>query len=117
MVQLSRLSDSVVFGSSITRSCTIVSQIPLATNVFWEFTHNGLTRQILVASSPGKYSGSTITTPSLTINNANNDDGGIYQCFAQNLVGLGQSSDFTLSIIGGMSKSVLCGDQYICTMH
>ena len=111
MVQLSKTTDDVIYGSSITLSCTIVSQIPAATNVYWQVTNNGQTTQIVVASSGGKYSGSTLTNPSLTIYNAVFSDGGLYRCFAQNLVGTGQSSELTLTIAGGRSKRC-CGVAY-----
>jgi hypothetical protein len=52
--------------------------------VFWQHTRNGVTTQILIANSAGKYSGGTVATPSLTINNAVFEDDGQYQCFAQN---------------------------------
>jgi hypothetical protein len=41
-----------------------------------------------------------LATPSLTINNAVFEDDGQYQCFAQNLVGIGQSVELNLNIAG-----------------
>lgn len=81
------------------------------TSVFWQHTRNGVTTHILIANSAGKYSGGTVATPSLTINNAVFEDDGQYQCFAQNLVGIGQSVELNLNIAGGRSNYV-CGVAY-----
>jgi hypothetical protein len=38
------------------------------------------------------------------INNAVFEDDQAYRCFAENIIGTGQSSEFTLNLIGGMLK-------------
>lgn len=78
--------------------------MPEATTVYWQHTRNGVTKQLNTDSSNGKYTGSTLTTPSLTINNAVFEDDQAYRCFAENIIGTGQSSEFTLNLIGGMLK-------------
>jgi hypothetical protein len=47
-----------------------------------------------------KYSGSTVSTPSLTITNAQNSDEGNYVCYATNLAGTGSSSQTFLDVVG-----------------
>lgn len=51
--------------------------------------------------SSNKYSGSTVNTPSLTINNVVLSDEASYVCFATNGVGTGQSSQTTVDVAGG----------------
>lgn len=105
-VLLSKTTETVVFGSTVIIVCTISSQLPAATRVFWQFTKNSQTTQIEVSTSQGKYSGSTVNTPSLTITNTDFNDEGRYQCFAENAVGIGQSDTLVLGISGGR----LCGE-------
>lgn len=50
--------------------------------------------------SNAKYSGSTVGSPSLIINNAVIDDEGFYICRATNAVGTGQSQQTFLDVIG-----------------
>ena len=61
--------------------------MPEATTVYWQHTRNGVTKQLNTDSSNGKYTGSTLTTPSLTINNAVFEDDQAYRCFAENIIG------------------------------
>lgn len=111
VVQLSKTTETVLYDGSITIECAITYQVPAATYVFWQHTRNEVTTQILIANSAGKYSGGTVATPSLTVNNAVFEDDGQYQCFAQNLVGIGQSVELNLNIAGGRSNYV-CGVAY-----
>lgn len=103
---LSKTTESVVFGETVTFICTISSQLPAVTRVFWQFTRNSQTTQIDVSTSQGKYTGSTVSDPSLTVHNAAFTDEGSYQCFAENVVGIGQSDALVLGISGGR----LCGE-------
>ena len=108
VVYLRKTTEPALYDSSITIECTITYQVPAATSVFQQHTRNEVTTQILIVNSAGKYSGGTVATPSLTINNAVFEDDGQYQCFAQNVVGIGQSVELNLSIAGGRSNYV-CG--------
>ncbi|XP_076112265.1 hemicentin-1-like isoform X5 [Mytilus galloprovincialis] len=124
VVQLSKTTEVVVFDASVTLVCSIRSQNPVVTEIVWQFTNsNQITTQIVISTSAGKYSGSTVNNPSLTINNAVFQDAGTYQCFARNAVGTGQSSTLALGIAGGAltvtipssTYSVLLGNQISIT--
>lgn len=88
---------SVNIGNSVTLECTVVAS-PTHTSVYWERNVNGVSTRISL--NTGKYSGSTVNTPSLTISNAENNDEGFYICFAINSVGTGQSANTFLDVIG-----------------
>ena len=88
---------SVNIGNSITLECTVVAS-PTHNSVYWERNVNGVSTRITL--NTGKYSGSTVNTPSLTISNAENNDEGFYICFATNSVGTGQSANTFLDVIG-----------------
>ncbi|KAJ8316394.1 hypothetical protein KUTeg_006408 [Tegillarca granosa] len=80
------LSDSIVLsiilsGTTVTLQCTVDSLVTLA-EVYWRKTAtNGVVTTINsnVIQSSSKYSGSTISNPSLTISNADFSDVGSYQ--------------------------------------
>jgi hypothetical protein len=59
-----------------------------------------------ITSNTNKYSGSTTTTPSLTIFSASSSDAGTYTCFASNSVGTGQSTTTTLSVTESRLTSI-----------
>lgn len=87
------------YSNTVTLDC-VISGTPAATRVYWEATKNGVTTQIEVTNST-KYSGSSISTPSLTITNAISEDEGVYKCFAENVFGLAESNQTTLDIVPG----------------
>ncbi|CAC5393170.1 HMCN [Mytilus coruscus] len=97
------------YSDTVTLEC-IISGTPAATRVYWEATKNDVTTQIEVTNSI-KYSGSSISTPSLTISNAILEDEGVYKCFAENVVGLAESNPTTLDIVGNNLV------KYDCTFH
>ena len=74
-------------GSSMTITCHVVGNY---TNLFWEHQYNGIISNISTSGSP-KYSGGTITTPSLTIYNFAVSDIGNYRCSARNNLGTAHS--------------------------
>ena len=98
-VQVQQPSYSVTTGNSVTLVCTVSSSLPI-TSVQWQRNVNGGITTINSNTNTNKYSGSTTTTPSLTIFSAASSDVGTYTCFATNSVGTGQSTTTTLSVTG-----------------
>lgn len=98
IVNIGSTSYSVNYGNSITLVCTVTSN-PVHTSVTWNKIQNGVSTTISVNS--GKYSGGTVSQPSLVINNAGNSDEAFYICSATNSVGKGQSSQTYLDVVGG----------------
>ena len=68
--------------------------------MYWQRTINGQTTQITTGTNTNKYSGSTVNTPSLTINNVAQSDTGSYRCLADNVIGTGQSQITVLNVAG-----------------
>ena len=100
-VAIQQPSYSVTTGGSITLVCTVSSNLAI-TSVQWQRNVNGGITTITSNTNTNKYSGSTTTTPSLTIFSAASSDAGTYTCFASNSVGTGQSTTTTLSVTGSM---------------
>jgi hypothetical protein len=80
------------------------------TSVQWQRNVGGTITTITSSTNTNKYSGSTTTTPSLTIFSAQQSDVGTYTCFASNSVGTGQSTTTTLSV-------TLTGSMYFEVVH
>ena len=97
---------SVNVGSSVTLQC-VVSANPQHTTVYWKKVVNGVPTNVNLATANNKYSGSTVTSPSLVINNAVVADEGYYVCYADNSVGTGQSSQTFLDVVGSKFIFVL----------
>ncbi|XP_052103566.1 hemicentin-1-like [Mytilus californianus] len=91
-VTITQPSYSVNSGSSVTLACT-VSSTTTVTSVTWQRTVNSAITTITSNTNTNKYSGSTSSTPSLTIFNADSNDAGTYRCFASNSAGTGQSAN------------------------
>ncbi|CAC5377805.1 unnamed protein product [Mytilus coruscus] len=96
-VSLTRTSFTGNYGDTITLGCT-VSANPSATSVYWQKVSGSTTSTVDVSNS--RYTGSSVSTPSLTINNLNSNDAGNYICLAANSVGTGQSIQGPLTVIG-----------------
>uniref|UniRef100_A0A8W8KZ99 Ig-like domain-containing protein n=1 Tax=Magallana gigas TaxID=29159 RepID=A0A8W8KZ99_MAGGI len=90
---------NVSFGDPITIPCNVTA-VPTATNVSWVKTSNGVSVTLDPATQPSKYSGSTVSNPSLTISSTNLTDEGNYVCSASNTVGTGSSNAAFLDVIG-----------------
>jgi hypothetical protein len=110
-VQVQQSSYSVTTGNTVTLVCTVTSNLPV-TNVYWQRNIGGSVTTITVSTNPNKYSGSTTTTPSITIFSVQQSDVGTYTCYGSNSVGTDQSST-TLSVTGSMYLmviiAVICG--------
>lgn len=98
-VTISPSTYSVTTGQSVTLSCTVSSNLAI-TSVQWQRNIGGTITTITSTTNTNKYSGSTVSTPSLTIFSSNSGDAGTYTCFATNSVGTGQSNAATLSVTG-----------------
>ena len=86
-------------GATVTLGCTVVAS-PAATNVYWERIVNNLQQSVNTTSSNSRYSGSTVSNPSLVITNAQSSDEGNYICYATNSIGTGNSQQSYLNVIG-----------------
>jgi hypothetical protein len=93
-------------GNTVTLVCTVSSNLPV-TSVQWQRNIGGSITTINSNTNTNKYSGSTTTTPSLTIFNAASSDVGTYTCFTSNSVGTGQSTTTTLGVTGQSTTTTL----------
>lgn len=75
----------------------------IRTDVKWKKIINDIETDIDVSASQRKYSGATVSSPSLVIKDANQSDATSYVCSAVNSCGIeiGKSSFTVLKIIGG----------------
>lgn len=87
-----------VYGESVTLDCAITADPPVSM-VYWIKNKNGLNFTLTVGSI-GVF-GSTVETPSLTIEHPSKSDAGVYWCFAINAIGHGSSLSSSLVVIGG----------------
>ncbi|XP_065932028.1 platelet binding protein GspB isoform X4 [Magallana gigas] len=99
-VSVSQSSYSVQTSDSVTMTC-VISANPSATSVTWYRVASAGLEAIVVGSS-SKYSGGSVTTPSLTISNTVDSDGGTYRCTATNAVGTGSSANVILDVVGSL---------------
>lgn len=81
------LGGTTTLGNNATISCYVLGD---CTGIIWEFQHNGVT-SIVDTSDSSKYSGGTVSTPSLTIYNFAVSDIGSYRCLAKNSIGTAHS--------------------------
>lgn len=87
---------SVNFGGTVTLTCT-VSANPAHNSVYWQKVVNGVSQPVTIGN---RYTGSTVSSPSLTISNAVQNDEGFYVCYAVNSVGTGNSQQTFLDVQG-----------------
>ena len=90
----------VMFGDSVTLVCEVTAT-PKITQVTWQREVKGQMINITTGTNVDKYSGSTVDTPSLTVNPVDLSDEGVYTCGASNMVGTGQRGRTSLNLIGG----------------
>lgn len=112
VVEIPADTYSVDYGSSTTIPCTVIQSVPPHTSVLWKRFRNGNLENIDIQGSNGKYLGGSVTAPSLTINNAVQDDETSYICTATNDVGTGQSFGRFLDVIGGLLSVTIPSSQY-----
>ena len=99
VVSIAQSSYQVNIGNPITLFCT-VSATPPETNVYWTRINNQQAEEVVQMSNSNKYSGSTVSSPSLVIQNTDLNDIGSYRCYASNSVGTGKSNTTQLTVIG-----------------
>ena len=99
VVQIAQNSYSVNFGGTVTLVCTVTAN-PTHTSVQWLRVINGQSQNLNLVQN--KHSGSTVNTPSITINSADLSDEGNYICTATNSIGTGQSQQTFLDVVGSM---------------
>ena len=91
---------SVHQGDSLKVICSW-SGVPSATSVLWKKYVAGSPTDIIVANSNGKYDGASISSPSLIINSAYQDDEATYLCTATNAEGTSNSQPVKVEVTGG----------------
>ncbi|CAG2194105.1 unnamed protein product [Mytilus edulis] len=96
-VSFTQTSFTGNYGDTITLGCT-VSANPGVTSVYWQKVSGSITSTVDMSNS--RYTGSSVSTPSLTITNLNSNDDGNYICLAANSIGTGQSIQGPLTVIG-----------------
>ncbi|XP_069107396.1 basement membrane-specific heparan sulfate proteoglycan core protein-like [Argopecten irradians] len=94
-VTISQAAYTVTAGQTVTLGC-IVSASPPHTSVYWQRIHSGVATTLNIDGI--KYSGSTVSSPSLTITSASSNDASDYTCSATNAVGTGTSGQTTLTV-------------------
>lgn len=96
-VRILKNTYTVQRGNPITLECEVTGS-PTHTSVYWTKVVNSqvVTLQMLGA----KYGGSSVSSPSLIIFNAEDSDEGPYVCHATNGIGTGQSSQTYLNVEG-----------------
>ncbi|XP_071154212.1 uncharacterized protein [Mytilus edulis] len=107
-VTISKSAYTVKPGGSVTLNC-IASSSSNIEKVYWKRTVNN--EVSVIQTNAVKYSGSTPSFPSLTINNAGLRDAGQYQCFAENAAGTGQSA-FTIVTIDSLPTVTVLKSDY-----
>ncbi|CAG2250835.1 unnamed protein product [Mytilus edulis] len=85
-------------GANLNLHCSYHSVV-VVTGVKWTFTdRNNAHKQINETTNPSKYSGSTYSTPSLTVQSFSQSDEGLYRCIVENYKGSGMSSVINASL-------------------
>ncbi|XP_052103257.1 hemicentin-1-like [Mytilus californianus] len=98
-VTLSNYNTNI--GGTVILGCT-VDATPAATNVYWQRIINNQQQSIDTTSSNSRYSGSTVSSPSLVITNAQSLDEGNYICYATNSIGTSNSQQTYLNVLGNI---------------
>lgn len=86
------------FGDSVTIEC-IVHAIPTPRKIYWKKRINNNTPTMSINKECPGISGSSIATPSLTINYATPANEGYYSCFVENAAGVTESKPVNLIVL------------------
>ncbi|CAG2192940.1 HMCN [Mytilus edulis] len=86
------------FGDSVTIGC-IVHAIPTPRKIYWKKRINNHTSTMSINKECPGISGSSIETPSLTINYATPANEGYYSCFVENTAGVTESKPVNLIVL------------------
>ena len=85
--------------------CCSLSADPGVSHVFWQLV-DSKGEYITLDLGGNKYKGSSVESPSLTMQKAHTYDSGTYRCCATNDVGTSQSLNISLQVSGGMYKLI-----------
>ena len=102
---------SVTVGDRATISCSVTGY-PLSTAISWLKIANGVRTNVDV--SQARFSGGTVSVPSLTITSVETSDEGDYQCSATNILGTSQSGTAYLDVLGSKWNVLLVTCTIIC---
>lgn len=94
-----------LYGSQVTLECRVVDSRIALTDVTWLRVVNGVSTPVTMNS---RYAGSSVRTPSLTINRPDFNDEGEYICTAENAAGVGRSAVTKLDVYGSMLSYIVC---------
>ncbi|XP_063440667.1 hemicentin-1-like isoform X5 [Mytilus trossulus] len=83
--------------SSITLECQVTAD-PTHSSVYWQKVIGNNTETLTI--NGGKYNGSSVSNPNLTISNTQFSDAGSYYCYARNMLGVGSSTQIILAVTG-----------------
>ena len=98
-IHITSINADVVEGQSHTITCSI-SDISDITGITWIKTSATGDKIAIVVGEDGKFSGGTVSDPSLTINNIAKSDEGTYACIAKHCFGTISSGDSVLTYKG-----------------
>ncbi|CAG2214958.1 unnamed protein product [Mytilus edulis] len=101
------------FGESYTMNCQVNAN-PNHTEIYWQHNSNGLIR-IIKADTRG-VRGVSLDDPKLTIDSVTTSDVGNYTCFAENIVGTGNSRSVSLKVVGSYTVKHGSGVTLSCTV-
>jgi hypothetical protein len=99
LIHIATTKTDAVGGQSHTSTCS-VSSILVVTDITWIKTTASGNEIVIVVGVDGKFSGGTLSDPSLTINNIAKSDEGIYVCRATTRFGTISSEDSVLACKG-----------------
>lgn len=100
-INVIKSSLSGTSGKSVTLTCSVTSSETVS-EVYWQ--KDGKTK-INSSSNTKKYSGCSVSTPSMTILNLEKSDAGSYVCYAKNSGGQSESSAIKLVVSEPESKN------------
>ncbi|VDH89690.1 Hypothetical predicted protein [Mytilus galloprovincialis] len=85
-------------GDPLTMTCTVTAH-PQHTIVYWKYIEGGSSTNVNIG---GRFSGSSVSSPSLILSNVQLSDQGRYVCYATNSVGTGHSTNVELAVTGNV---------------